>query len=103
MDIDNYKEFVIDLRTPEQLNACRLSKKTQTFKQQLDIWDERPVLIHDEECNYVKFKGQLDFSSSLNQIVRIKSYDEYVEFEFHEKSGAFKTNKILRFKRDHFN
>ena len=69
----------------------------------MDIWDERPVLIHDEECNYVKFKGQLDFSSSLNQIVRIKSYDEYVEFEFHEKSGTFKTNKILRFKRDHFN
>ena len=28
VDIDNYKEFVIDLRTPEQLNACRLSRKT---------------------------------------------------------------------------
>ena len=35
--------------------------------------------------------------------MRIKSYDEYVEFEFHEKSGSFKTNKVLRFKRDHFN
>ena len=43
------EQITIDLRTEKQLEENKTRQKINTLKQDLDIWNERPMLIREIE------------------------------------------------------
>ena len=59
-------------------------EKTNTLKLDLDIWNERPILIKELEGLVTSCRTQLEFLEERNQIVMIKAYDkDSIDFDFY--------------------
>ena len=70
-------------------------EKTYTLKPDLDIWNERPMLIKELDGLIVRCRTQLDAIEGRNQIVMIKAYDDdSIDFDFYDSST--KSYKLIQ-------
>ena len=87
---ENYEQFIRDLRTPKQIEDCRLGINANTLKQHIDIWSEKPRVRYQETGIYSNFRGQITKLSYLNTIVHIKSMvRNCVDFDFYTDREPF--------------
>ena len=102
--LEDVQQIIFDLRTHSQRESIRLCQHVNTFNSQSDIWFEKPLLIDQQEVDFVGCSamiGQVGQNGDLVQIAVLHDLTKF-DFAFFKHETPYSEISRLQVDRDHW-